>query len=133
MHHSDDDNPERYTGGHAPPDWATQSIPVDPTPAHEPMVSLVPLNYQNDSGIKYDTRIATSTPIVFQSIERCTERAILLNILNTNTGEMLEEWFPKKLMSNLDESACTIRCWTVFAEDKKQHLWAEAEDDAGTS
>ena len=87
----------------------------------------IPANFQNDCGIKYDLRTDSSVEIKFQNmVVRTTERAVLLNIMHPTTGEMLEEWFPKKLCSNLDEAAGTIRCWTVFAEDTKKHLWEDS-------
>jgi len=106
------------------PAWVTAPMPVavqEGTP--------VPEEYNNDFGIRYDTRTGSSIELKFDSIEADTDKAILINITNTSTGEMLVEWFPKKLMTNLNESNCTIRCWSVFAEDKKAHLFS---DDTGS-
>jgi hypothetical protein len=116
-----------------------ESMPIDTNPAFsfpseeelcETPVSTIPAKFQNQYDVKYDTRIATSIQLSFESIETDTTKAILLNILNENTGELIEEWFPKKLCSNLDEAACTIRVWEVFAKDKKGHLFPETEAEA---
>lgn len=94
-------------------------------------VSTTPPNFFfNQYDIKYDARIATSLELSFESIENDTTKAILLNIFDENTGKVVEEWFPKKLCSNLDEAACTIRVWDVFAKDKKGHLFPKTEAGA---
>jgi hypothetical protein len=136
MHHSDDDNPE---SNNLPlPAHMRESMPIDTKPAFSfpserdlefsPDYTgldtvTTPEKYFNHYSVKYDTRISTSIKLSFKSIETDTTKAILLNIFDENTGELVEEWFPKKLCSNLDEAACTIRVWEVFARDKKGHLF----------
>tara|TARA_R110000764_G_scaffold58467_3_gene127095 strand:+ start:6365 stop:6775 length:411 start_codon:yes stop_codon:yes gene_type:complete len=122
MHHSDDDNPETNTQGM--PAHMLESPPL--TTYSEATANTVTANFQNHLGIKYDIRISSSIELSFESVETDTDKAILLNIFNENTGEVVEEWFPKKLCSNLDEHACTIRVWDVFAKDKKGHLFPTA-------
>jgi hypothetical protein len=108
-----------------------ESMPIDTKPAFSfpseaasiSHPSDIPANFQNPYGVKYDTRISTSIELGFESVETDTAKALLLNIFDENTGKVLEEWFPKKLCSNLDEHACTIRVWEVFAKDKKGHLF----------
>jgi hypothetical protein len=110
-----------------PPLWATESVPT--SLYQEKSVNDIPEQYKNDSGIRFDVRVGTSTQVKFQSIERCTERAILLNILPCGVGEMLEEWFPKKVCTNLNESDCTIRVWTIFLEAQKAHIYEDSSPE----
>jgi hypothetical protein len=117
------------------PPHMQESMPIDTKPAFSfpsqaAEANPIPANFRNQYDVKYDTRIATSIQLSFESIETDTPKAILLNIINENTGELIEEWFPKKLCSNLDEAACTIRVWEVFAKDKKGHLFPETEAEA---
>lgn len=104
--------------------WAQETIPMEAyTQEHAPADTSTPMPY----GIKVDSRTATSTELKFQSIEADTNKAILLNIVQEYTGEELQEWFPKKLCSNLDTANCTIRVWSVFLEDKKAHLFEDSD------
>tara|TARA_R110002153_G_scaffold156522_1_gene308485 strand:- start:460 stop:900 length:441 start_codon:yes stop_codon:yes gene_type:complete len=84
---------------------------------------LTPPEYFNHCGIKYDARTSSSLELNFESIETDTTKAILFNIFDENTGNILQEWFPKKLCSNLNEDAYSVRVWNVFANDKKKHLF----------
>jgi hypothetical protein len=144
MHHSDDDNPESNIQGmpahllESPPVEAYEpetlklgAAPADFSPDYSGLDSVTtPEKYWNHYSIRYDTRIASSLELNFESIEAHTPKAILLNIFNENTGEVLAEWFPKKLCSNLDDFACTIRVWEVFAKDKKKHLFPDTEAES---
>ena len=137
LHHSDNDNPETNTQGmpahmlESPPLAAYANdlgaAPAEFSPDYSGVDTVTtPEKYFNHCGIKYDSRIATSLELSFESVETDTTKAILFNIFDENTGRVVEEWFPKKLCSNLDEHACTVRVWEVFAKDKKGHLFPAA-------
>ena len=87
--------------------------------------NAIPTQFINSYGIRYDSRVLTATKLNFLAIMASTERAILLELMHPVTGEILEEWFPKKICQNLDEGECTILVWNQFLNDQKQHLFDE--------
>jgi len=79
-------------------------------------------------GIKCDTRTDNSILLSFVSVERDTQKAILLNVVDQKSGEIIEEWFPKSVCSNLDTVSHHINVWDKFMKDQKPYLILTEED-----
>jgi hypothetical protein len=103
-----------------PPDWH-EEVPL------EREAPLTPEEFVNPYGVKYDARVLTSEVIIITEVKTFTEKAILVVAANPDTGELTDEWFPKKLCSNLSEDAGTMCVWNVFVNDNKPHLITDGE------
>jgi len=79
-------------------------------------------------GIKCDTRTDNSILLSFVSVERDTQKAILLTVVDQKSGEVIEEWFPKSVCSNLDTVSHHINVWDKFMKDQKPYLILTEED-----
>ncbi len=67
-------------------------------------------------------RVENAVEITFTGFQRVTDKAFLVTVLDVEAKQYLDEWFPKKLCSNLDLESNTFYCWDVFVKDKKPYL-----------
>lgn len=72
-------------------------------------------------------RLSSAIKILFEKFKRETDKGFCVSLLNRRTDEYVDEWFPKKLCSNLDFAEQTFYCWEVFMAAAKPHLLADSD------
>jgi len=102
--------PDRFNESPSPESYAADHAPADSS------------NEQHSYGIKNDSRTANSILLNFTEVKADTPKAICLTLLDYDTGELIEEWFPKKLCSNMNTVANTVHVWDVFMNEHKVDL-----------
>lgn len=73
-------------------------------------------------GIKVDSRTANCILLTFVEVVAETQKAICLAVLDHDTEQVIEDWFPKKLCSNMNTVKKTVHVWDVFMEEHKADL-----------
>lgn len=82
--------------------------------------SSITNGFWNEVKIEAPERLGSSTCYKFLEFKTLTKDwdkqagAILLSMMDTETGEIQDRWVPKKLCCNMDIEACTIWVWEQY-------------------
>lgn len=103
-----------------PPDRFNESPPLAAYVQDASSLPAAPA--QNAYGIKTDSRTANSILLQFVEVMAETPKAICLKVLDHDTEQLIEDWFPKKLCSNMNTVKNEVHVWDVFMEQHKADL-----------
>lgn len=76
----------------------------------------------NAYGIKIDSRTDSAILLHFHEVKAETAKAICLAVTDYTTGQVMDDWFPKKLCSNMNTVKNCVHVWDVFMKEHKADL-----------
>ena len=114
--------------------------PVMPAaPANPNYPSPIPDSpYWYQVKIEHPSRLGSSICIKFLEFKMATKEedknagAVLLSLVDTETGEVIEKWLPKKLCANMDLDAGTVWVWNKYNWRGVVPELAEQDEDEDT-
>tara|TARA_R110002153_G_scaffold2684_6_gene12957 strand:+ start:606 stop:998 length:393 start_codon:yes stop_codon:yes gene_type:complete len=87
---------------------------------------------KHNGNITYVERSMVQIPFV--TVEHMTQEgdeeagAILFTLLDLSTGEIVDQWIPKKLCTNLHAGSQYIYVWDVFAQQHLSKFYGEEDE-----
>lgn len=70
-------------------------------------------------------RLTENQKLKFHELVKDTTKAICLCFLESDTGEAVDEWFPKGVCANLNLTDNTVYVWDKFLRDAKPYFLTE--------